>query len=153
MEVSHDVMVIGPELAAAYRVWKARKDRTQEPEGEFDRAGRWFPSEAEERSCCYSIRTLSRRWPYTLINHCRSGGHVAALTGVDYRALHAWWRIYRVSAETPYAIVDADEGNSIGADWQEFGQSGLYVIIQNDDIGVPPFCRACGHPLVDGGCQ
>jgi len=58
------------------RIYAARKSRASHPEGTFDRHGRWYPSESEECSCCRKIRVPSRRWPYSLLHHCRTRKHV-----------------------------------------------------------------------------
>jgi len=60
-----------------------RRDRESDPLGGFDRAGRWYPCEAEFRECCRTIREPSRNYPYSLLVHCRSLRHVAHLYGVD----------------------------------------------------------------------
>ncbi|WP_157943479.1 hypothetical protein [Pseudomonas orientalis] len=45
------------------------------PEGEFDNARRWYPSERCE--CCDYIRTPSRAHPFSLMVHARTLEHVA----------------------------------------------------------------------------
>jgi hypothetical protein len=60
-------------------VYEARQDRREHPDGEFDKAGRWYPSDLERCECCNSIRYPSRSWPYSLLVHCRSKRHVANL--------------------------------------------------------------------------
>jgi len=67
----------------AAREYIARRDRRKHPLGHFDGGGRWYPSEDETRSCCATIRAPSRRWPYSLMLHCRTIRHVAALYGVE----------------------------------------------------------------------
>lgn len=69
-------------LSDALNLYLRRRDRLDHPAGSFDRAGRWWPNDAEQQSCCSAIRSPSRAWPYSLLVHCRSLGHVAALTGV-----------------------------------------------------------------------
>lgn len=67
---------------AAAREWIARRDRQSHPVGKCDSGGRWFPSETEWRDCCCDIRRPSRAWPWSLMTHCRSVGHVAELFDV-----------------------------------------------------------------------
>jgi len=67
----------------AAREYIARRDRAKHPLGRFDRAGRWYPDESEARACCAGIRAPSRRWPYSLLLHCRTARHVAQLYGVE----------------------------------------------------------------------
>lgn len=69
-------------LHAAYEYIR-RQERRAHPDGIFDGVGRWYPSEAEERPCCDYIRRPSGRWPYSLLTHCRSVAHVAALYNAD----------------------------------------------------------------------
>lgn len=57
------------------------------PEGRTDKGGRWFPAASEGCSCCSSIRTPSRSWPWSLYKHCHSIGHVASRFDVDASAL------------------------------------------------------------------
>lgn len=70
-------------LETAVSLYHARKARRAHPEGKFDKAGRFYPAETEERECCQGIRTPSRAFPYSYMTHCRTAAHVAALYGVD----------------------------------------------------------------------
>lgn len=75
-------------IQAAVQKFIARRDRQENPNGEFDKKGRWFPSEDEKRDCC-RVRYPSRAFPYSYMTHCRSLKHVAQLMGVaegDVRA-------------------------------------------------------------------
>lgn len=74
-------------LANAVNAYLARQDRTAHPTGWFDNAHRWEPDDDERRPCCRGIRPPSRRWPWTLMHHCRTATHVARLYGVDATAL------------------------------------------------------------------
>ncbi len=76
----------------------ARRARRRNPDGQFDSCWRWYPSDQERRPCCDGIRRPSRRWPYSLMLHCRTARHVAELFGVDPRALRAALRDARVLA-------------------------------------------------------
>lgn len=69
-------------IIEAAREYTKRKEREVHPDGEFDNAGRCYPSEDEELTCCNNIRTPSRSWPYSLLRHCRSLEHVTGLYGV-----------------------------------------------------------------------
>jgi len=71
-----------------------RQDRVSHPQGEFDNGGRWYPSDEERQECCYSIRSPSRNWPYSLLLHCRTLRHVARLYGVDEEELRRLARVY-----------------------------------------------------------
>ena len=65
-------------------VYILRDMRRIDPDGKFDSAGRWYPSEQECRQCCRRIYPPSRKHPYTLLKHCRTLTHVAHLYDVDY---------------------------------------------------------------------
>jgi len=69
-------------LKAAYEYIR-RQERATHPDGIFDGVGRWYPGEGEEQPCCARIRRPSGRWPYSLLTHCRSVSHIAALYNVD----------------------------------------------------------------------
>ena len=66
------------DVAAAKAEYDARQSRRENPDGSFDRKGRWYPSESERRACCDSVRYPSVAYPYSLMVHCRSAKHVAA---------------------------------------------------------------------------
>lgn len=70
-------------LISAVIEYKARKARTSYPQGRFDKAGRWYPAESEACTCCEDIRNPSRRWPYSLMIHCRTIRHIAQLYDVS----------------------------------------------------------------------
>jgi hypothetical protein len=74
-------------LEQAARTFIARRDRTAHPTGKFDNAGRWYPSESETCSCCSSVRSPSRSYPYSYMTHCRTMAHVANLYGVSVSEL------------------------------------------------------------------
>ena len=74
-------------LDAAVVCYIDRQSRYAHPVGKFDKAQRWEPDEEERRKCCDGIRTPSRAWPYTLMQHCRTMTHIAHLYDVDLRAL------------------------------------------------------------------
>lgn len=74
--------------------------RLAHPAGEFDSAGRWYPTPAEEGDCCAQIRRPSRAYPYALLTHCRSIQHVAAAHGYTPQQLR--WAIKRLKTEEAY---------------------------------------------------
>lgn len=99
-------------LEQAYQEYVKRQSRESHPDGTFDRGGRWYPSEAEEQSCCGRIRNPSRAYPYSLLTHCRSMAHVARLFGVkagDLRKLHQARTIpAREGGDDYYKVVAVD---------------------------------------------
>lgn len=74
-------------IVLAVREFIARRYRLHHPVGSFDRKSLWYPDAAERQYCCDSIRYPTRAWPYSLMAHCRSARHVAALYDVDVWAL------------------------------------------------------------------
>jgi hypothetical protein len=70
-------------LEKAGREYLSRKNRDSHPAGSFDNAKRWEPDSTEWCSCCASIRSPSRAFPFSLMTHCRSLQHVANLFFVD----------------------------------------------------------------------
>lgn len=67
----------------------ARKKRHDHPSGRFDNAGRWYPNNSEEQSCCKYIRSPSRAYPHSYMVHCRTIQHVANLHQVSLNDLKA----------------------------------------------------------------
>lgn len=69
----------------AHQEYVLRRDMKKDPVGAWDKGGRWYPMDSERCKCCDDIRKPSRNYPYSLLNHCRSAGHVANLYGVERR--------------------------------------------------------------------
>ena len=74
-------------LDAAVSEYFGRRQRHAHPAGEWDNAGRWYPSEDEHQECCRCIRYPSRRFPHSLNKHCRSLQHIALMYRVDLKYL------------------------------------------------------------------
>ena len=105
------------QLDKAAREYLARQKRESHPEGSFDNAQRFYPSQQERQDCCDYIRPPSRTYPFSLIKHCRSAEHVANLYGVDVTELRHRVRELKASTiETP-AVVDTPEpaGPTLGS--------------------------------------
>ena len=75
-------------MQAAFRAqarWLRRKERTEHPDGRFDKAGRWYPSADEDCDDYTShTRTPSRAWPNTYNSAARSLEHCEALDGASH---------------------------------------------------------------------
>jgi hypothetical protein len=82
-------------LATALRDYVDRRDWRVLPAGTQDYKGRWDPSSAERRECCSKIRRPSAAYPRSLLDHCRSAEHVAALHGVGAATLRGAARSVR----------------------------------------------------------
>ena len=99
-------------LQQAYEEYTARQDRVKHPDGKFDNGGRWYPSDEEKQTCCHKVRSPSRRWPYSLMSHCRTLRHVAKLHGVTEgelrelaREMRGPTQINREGGEEYYKLV------------------------------------------------
>lgn len=60
-------------------IYEARRDRQVNPEGSFDNAGRWYPTDREDAGVSSSLRSPSRAWPYSYMVGCRTRKHVTVL--------------------------------------------------------------------------
>ena len=69
----------------AYALWMRRQARTEHPDGAFDKAGRWEPSDIENcDNYTRWIRTPSRAWPNTYNHAARSLEHCEALENANH---------------------------------------------------------------------
>ena len=80
-------MTIQSKLNKAAKEYLDRKERSSHPDGYFDNAKRWYPSNEEGCECCLEIRSPSRAFPMSLNQHCRSVDHIANLFNVDVKEL------------------------------------------------------------------
>lgn len=61
-------------------VWVGRHSRRTDPEGEFDNAGRWYPSAREDAGDVSGrVRSPSRSWPYSFLLRARTRRHCLLL--------------------------------------------------------------------------
>jgi len=71
-------------IADAVLLYILRDTRILDPDGGFDKHGRWWADEnTEERPCC-KRHYPSRRRQYRQIKHCRTLQHICTLYNVDY---------------------------------------------------------------------
>lgn len=68
------------------REYQSLRDRITNPEGTFDKQGRFYLDTRASLPCCQSIRSPSRRFPYSEMKHGRTLKHVATKNGVDIKA-------------------------------------------------------------------
>lgn len=61
------------------KLYSRRQARLENPDGKFDKQGRFDPSPEEWCDCCTSVRAPSRAWPYSYMLHCRTKKHVTNL--------------------------------------------------------------------------
>lgn len=83
VESSCDARPREDRIREAATEFQARRTRQANPNGSFDRHGRWYPKDSEKCPICSEIRNPSKRWPYTLLLHCRTATHVAARAGLQ----------------------------------------------------------------------
>jgi hypothetical protein len=113
---AHVTHWFGPEAVAAWRVYERLQRRRIHPAGTFDAQRRWWPSADEWRPCCERIRRPSGRWPYSLLNHCRTAGHVGAQLRVSpklIRGIANWLAYYARMAWTAPSLCP-----TCGASWR-----------------------------------
>lgn len=92
-------------LATALRDYLDRRDGRTRPAGSRDSKSRWTPSADERRDCCSTIRRPSAAYPFSLLDHCRSAEHVAALHGVDASKLRGAARSVRAMLRVDPALA------------------------------------------------
>lgn len=57
-------------------LYLARKERRAHPDGHFDSAGRWYPSQDENSDhFTFGIREPTRRWPHSYMRSARTWNH------------------------------------------------------------------------------
>ena len=64
-------------------IYLCRRERLTHPEGDFDKQGRWYPSERERSNHLCGIRQPSRNWPYSYMLACRTRKHISELAEVE----------------------------------------------------------------------
>ena len=88
MNVSKAFAALSPEAVAssveALRLHFQRAARADHPDGTFDKAGRWYPSEGETCACCSGLRAPTRAYPLSYNSHCRSLEHCENLADADH---------------------------------------------------------------------
>ena len=70
-------------IKIAAREYLSRQNRHMHPEGHFDQAGRWYPTDEERCECCELVNAPSRQYPGSLLIHCRTARHMARLCNVS----------------------------------------------------------------------
>jgi len=61
-----------------------RKARLEHPDGSFDNASRFYPSDEENCGITSYVRSPSRNWPNSYMLACRSLDHCEDLCGADH---------------------------------------------------------------------
>jgi len=130
-------------LRAAAEQYIALQDRAIHPAGSTDSGGRWYP--VRSLPCCGSIRTPSRSWPWSLMDHCRTIAHVAADAGVDVARLR--WAVSRLRAE------DGPTEHNCNLTYYVYGDSGQDKVEADSLQAAADIVRGQMTPamLADGG--
>ena len=68
---------VADRMNRAVMTYYHRQNRDAHPDGQTDKAGRWYPSASERQPCCNQIRQPSRSYPWGLMLHCRTMVHLA----------------------------------------------------------------------------
>lgn len=103
-------------VAAVKLAYAARRQRRVNPEGGFDRKGRWYPSDREDADGDgSSTRSPSRAWPYSYLLRCRTRQHVRVLVGRALARHDVPEDISRALAEA--AGLRGDTSSLISADY------------------------------------
>jgi tRNA(Ile2) C34 agmatinyltransferase TiaS len=57
------------------------------------------------------------------------------------------WK-YLLKPKTPYAVVRVWDGDGISTSgYRPLGKNGIYVLVQDEEVEVPPLCPECGHRM------
>lgn len=96
-------------LERAAALLNARQAREVHPDGTFEKHGVWYPSDTERQPCCEGLRNPTRKYPYSLIVHCRTAKHIAHLCDVP-KALLKQTAVAMPHWETRYVPVQYTEG-------------------------------------------
>lgn len=62
-------------------IFHLMKTRALNPDGSFDKAGRFYPSHSFD--CCIGLRQPTRSYPYSLMTHCRTKKHIDSLLSIS----------------------------------------------------------------------
>lgn len=105
------------------KAYEARRDRDAHPEGRFDRARRWYPSEIEDADgdgTC--VRSPSRAWPYSYMLRCRTRQHCRVLVERALAGKPVPDDVGRIVGEAQRDLQDRiaqwERGGTLSAYWQ-----------------------------------
>jgi len=77
-------------------------------------------------------------------------GKIEALkiAGSDRDNGFRWVASYLLKPKTPYAVVEVWDGDGIShSGYRPLGKNGIYVLVQDEGVEVPPLCPECGHSI------
>lgn len=142
------------QLEIAAREYISRRDRITNPDGKFDKQGRFYPSDNERCSCCNVVRSPSKRFPYSYMVHCRTITHIAKLYEVDEKELRkevkrldpaseprreggdTYYKAVAVVDGKFYSIFDGETEYTVGQEMTQRarqGHSGGYYVYKSID--------------------
>jgi hypothetical protein len=97
--------------------------KMHKPSGKTDSGSRWSPSDEEQCSCCGSIRSPSRAYPWSLLKHCHSKKHIKNL--IQENPTH-------LSKDTPEALAMTIET----APQYINSESALLIYVRDELLGI-----------------
>lgn len=100
---------------AAQCRWLRRKSRQEHPDGEFDKARRWYPSEHDEEVFEYDVRKPSWKWPYSYLLACRSLAHCERYDDATHEEVLEMRKLLRKVGIDPATISTAH----VESHWQQ----------------------------------
>jgi hypothetical protein len=83
VELTNDTARFTSALSALTR-FSRRQERLEHPEGSFDNAGRFYPSDSEDCGVSSYIRSPSRSYPHSYMLACRTLDHCERLEDADH---------------------------------------------------------------------
>lgn len=95
-----------PDVVVAAEEYVARLEKRSRPRGKLNEKGGWEPHAWEACDCCIGIGDYSS-FPYTVLQHCKSAGHVACLYRVDEKQLRKAAKIIKAGGKV--AVMDIAE--------------------------------------------
>lgn len=98
-------MSTNEQLLAAVEMYLDRKNRVKKPSGRsVYGTGVWYPDSSEAQSCCNSIRSPSRAYPFSLFKHCLTVDHIARLHDVSATDIR---RVSKLSIQESISPLEA----------------------------------------------
>lgn len=110
---THELM----KAAAALQRYERRQARSEHPEGEFDKGGRWYP-EGKDEEVMGAVRSPSRSFPHSYNLACRSLAHCERYEGADHQVVLTLKRELKKVGIDDYGSDEADaviQGLGVGA--------------------------------------
>lgn len=119
---------LSPEARSAGVFFYLRKERALNPEGTFDRGGRFYLSET--CPCCSSVREPSRAYPFSHMTHGRSAIHCASLFGADPKDAKNAARFFSAFVDASFVEPPITAGgHALCSAWDEARERALALVL------------------------